>query len=235
MGIVVTGHKGFIGSHLIKKLKGATGVDIKSGDDVLTHDFSDADVIIHLAAEPEIQETIKEPFLSFFLNVVGTVKILEEIRENGGKIVFASSSQADADAQNPYALHKYTCEKFIRLYGELYGVKYTILRLYNVFGPGGHTAVEKMKFKAILDMPIDVNGGKQVRDFIHVDAVVEEFKKAIKKDGEWEVGSGEGISIQELADLISDNQKLNPMPEGEPMFLQCKTKTKGIGVKEYLK
>lgn len=234
MKFVITGSDGFIGSYLMRRVE-AVGLDRKSGNDILHMDLPEADVYFHLAAEPMVQNTINDPLGSFADNVLGTMKVLETCRQHNAKIVFASSSQATEDAENPYGLHKYTCEKFIKLYHDLYGVDYAILKFYNVFGGGGHSAVEALQAKANRGEPLEINGGQQTRDFIHIDAVVNELAKAIDKSGTWEVGSGESISIQELADLISDNQIIKPLPIGEPLHIVCATPTEALDVREYLK
>jgi len=81
-----------------------------------------------------------------------------------------------------------------KLYGEVL-LKGTILRLFNVYGPGGNGIKDNLK------EGMEIHGdGEQVRDFVHVDKVVKEIIKAAKerKKITKEVGTGIGTSINEL-------------------------------------
>lgn len=235
MSVLITGSEGFIGSHLRKKIKGAKRVDQKIGKSIHGK-LPKADVVIHLAAEPMVQYSIEKPYHSFWVNVNGTMNVLEHCRKTGAKIIFASSSQAEPDAKNPYALQKYLDELLIKQYGELYGVEYCIFRIYNVFGKGEHGVIGAFQKAKAKGEPLVVKGGEQVRDFIHVDAVTDILAGAVLKDlkGEYELGSGRGISIQQIADMISLNQIHEPLPEGEPLHIQAPYKTPTITVEEYL-
>lgn len=234
--ILITGHEGFIGSHLIRTLNKGYGVDAKiilAGD--IMEPLPEADVYVHLAADPSVPYSIKHPLDTFKTNVLGTLNVLEACRKYKGKLVFPSSSQASPEALNPYGLHKHQCEQLIRLYSKLYFVPYCILRLYNVFGPGEHGVIGAFQKAASEGRPLELWGGFQKRDFVHVDTVVKYLINGIYEDqGIFEIGSGNVWSVKEIADMISDNQIPMPMAEGQPMETRCPTPVDTISVPEYI-
>ena len=183
MKMVVTGGAGFIGSHLVNGLVNQ-GYEVHVIDNLTTGDpgrlHSEAilhvadvnsqqttayisvlkpDVVFHLAAQADVQRSIKEPRLDADANVMGTINVLEACRKAGvRKIVFASTSGVYGDLEksqlteddpvNPisfYALSKVAGEQYIRLYHRFFGLQYTILRYGNVYGPG-----QTAKGKAVL-------------------------------------------------------------------------------------
>ena len=229
MKICITGYKGFIGSHLVEKL----GDDFIPCDDILD-EIPEADVYIHLAALPSVPYSVEHPKETFEVNVMGTLNVLEACRKYKAKIIFTSSSQGSPEALNPYGLHKHQCELMIKLYARLYHVPYCILRLYNVFGPGEHGVIGAFQKAAAEGKALQIWGGFQRRDFVYVDTVVEHLVKGIDEQGIFEIGSGKTYSVQEIADLISDNQIPMPMGEGQPMETRCPTPIETLSVEDYL-
>ncbi len=73
--ILITGHLGFIGSYLTKKIGNFVGLDIKDGNDILTCDLPDAEVVIHLAAEPGVVKSIEEPYKKRLFLLMGCQNI----------------------------------------------------------------------------------------------------------------------------------------------------------------
>jgi UDP-glucose 4-epimerase len=226
--ICITGDKGFIGSHLAQKVGEYVTCENILGE------IPKADVYMHLAADPSVPYSIEHPKETFETNVTGTLNVLEACRKYGSKIIFTSSSQASPEALNPYGLHKHQCELMIRLYARLYHVPYCILRLYNVFGPGEHGVIGAFQKAAAEGKPLEIWGGYQRRDFVHVDTVVEHLMKGIEDQGIFEIGSGQTWSVKEIADMISDNQIPMPMGEGQPMETRCHTPVETISVEDYL-
>jgi UDP-glucose 4-epimerase len=194
--VVVTGHCGFIGSHLYKKLEqdGYTvvGVDIRDPESPL--DIRDhkqmlevtrgADVIFHFAAISSSEECEKDPIGATNTNVEGTRVILEAAKINGARVIFASSASiygeqwhacAEYMVPNPigtYATTKLKGEELVREYLSQ-GVIGCSLRLFNVYGKGCRGVVDKfIKFAETYDEVLEVSGtGQQTRDFIYIDDV----------------------------------------------------------------
>jgi UDP-glucose 4-epimerase len=234
--VLITGWRGFIGGHLMTELD-KLDFEIITIDNILCDidDIPKADVIVHLAADPSVPYSIDHPYSTFKTNVLGTLNILEACRRDGAKIVFPSSSQASPEALNPYGLHKHHCEELIRLYSKLYHIQYCILRLYNVFGPGEHGVIGAFQKAAREGKPLELWGGYQKRDFVHIDTVVKYLIDGIENSqGIFEIGSGITLSVKEIADMISPNQIPMPMGEGQPMETRCPTPVKTLTVEEYL-
>lgn len=204
--IVVTGHRGFIGSHLMKRID-AVGLDIKEGNNILTCDLPEADIVIHLAAEPGVISSMKSPVQTVENNIVGTVRLLERYKKS--KFIFASTGGAIQEKTlSPYGLSKLCAEEFVKLMHK----NYVILRFSNVYGYGSRSVVDKF-----LAWNIVIFGdGKQTRTFVYIDDLVEGIIKSL----EWEVGAyhfgtDQNYSILELAEATKKPISFLPAREGE--------------------
>lgn len=191
--------------------------------------ISGADFIIHLAATSSVEISISNPTFAFENNVIGTLNLLDIARryKKIKKIVFASTAgvygessipqkeSAPTSPISPYALSKLTGEKLCRVFSEIYKVPTICLRYFNVFGPyrDPHSEYSGVISKFISNFlknkrPIIFGDGKQVRDFIFVDDVVEATLKAANSkfhSGEiFNVASGKSISILELIEILNE-------------------------------
>lgn len=151
------------------------------------------DVVFHLAAQADVARSINEPEYDADVNINGTINILEACHEaDVKKIIFASTSgvygnlQKDLISENDvavpisyYGLSKLTAESYIRLFYQLYGLSYTILRYGNVYGPRQTAKGEGGVVAVFLDnikkgIPLRIHGdGEQTRDFIYVKDIVQ--------------------------------------------------------------
>ncbi|MCX7612461.1 MAG: NAD-dependent epimerase/dehydratase family protein, partial [Ignavibacterium sp.] len=109
----------------------------------------DVQIIFHQAALPSVPRSIIDPILSNEVNVSGTLNILYAAKENNVKrIIFASSSSVYGDNPespknetmipkplSPYAVSKLSCEYYMNVFNNLYGIETISLRYFNVFGP----------------------------------------------------------------------------------------------------
>ena len=193
------------------------------------------EVVFHQAAWRSIVRSIDLPLMSTGVNIDGTVQILEAARQEGvRRVVYAASSSAyggrgmrpqvetmPVNPQSPYALQKYTGEKFCELYDELYGLETVSLRYFNVFGPRQNplgryaTVIPQFFTAAFAGEPPTIDGdGEQTRDFTYVSNVVHANLLAAdtpKISGEmFNVGAGDSTSINTLWQYISDISGADP-------------------------
>lgn len=155
--------------------------------------------VIHLAAQPGVRYSLKNPLAYIQSNLVGFTNILEGCRHHKIEhLVFASSSSVygantaipfsvNQNVDHPislYAATKKAGELITHSYSHLYGVPATCLRFFTVYGPWGRPDMSPSLFtKAILEgKPIDVfNNGKMQRDFTYVDDIVEGVVRVLDK------------------------------------------------------
>jgi len=186
------------------------------------------DICFHLAAESRIQPSFEDPMLYVRSNVLGTAAVLEECRKQGARMVYAGSSTADDSvAKNVYATTKYQGEELCRAWAESFGVKVSIARFYNVYGP---RQVEEGKYATVVGIfekqkregkKLTVTGnGSQRRDFTHVDDIVSGLV-AIAERGDssmhYSLGTGVNHSILEVARMFVEDKDIEfiPRPPGE--------------------
>lgn len=192
--------------------------------------------IIHLAADSRVLPSLADPKLvldSARSNVLGTANILVAMAQLSSRVglVYAGSSTAYGhhvpqsevdlpDIQSPYAATKLSGELLVRSFAVTFGVHATVLRYFQVYGPGqprtGAYALVTGVFlrQYAAGEPLTIEGdGSQTRDFVHVTDVARANVAALGCDSKGlpvNVGSGEAHSIKELADVISDKQTFLP-------------------------
>jgi UDP-glucose 4-epimerase len=203
-----------------------------TGDITNTHDMinlsntlsSDIDVIFHLAAKSRIAPSFDNPQENFNVNVMGTINVLELARKHNASVVYAGSSSCCENVfANPYTASKHLGEEACLTYLSVYGVRVSIARFFNVYGPSQIDSGEYATVMGIFrrqkkaGQPLTVTGdGSKRRDFVHVDDVVRGLigiSKNANGEGEtYNLGSGEDISILELANLFQPD-KIDFLPE----------------------
>lgn len=168
------------------------------------------DLVYHLAALSRIQPSFNNPDETFKVNATGTQKIIEWARHKNAKVVYAGSSSKWHDPyQSPYAACKFMGEEICKMYKKTFGMRIEIARFYNVYGPkeivdGDYAAVigiwrNQVNNKESITI---VGDGEQLRDFTHVDDIVDGlyrigFKTEVHDDA-WELGTGMNYSINEV-------------------------------------
>jgi nucleoside-diphosphate-sugar epimerase len=148
------------------------------------------DYILHQGALPSVPRSINDPITSNDVNILGTLNILEAAKEFGVKrVVFASSSSVYGNNPtlpkdetlsvaplSPYAVTKYSAERYCQVFYNIYGIETVALRYFNVFGPkqdpfSEYSAVIPKFIKLIIDdkEPVIYGDGSQSRDFTYVE------------------------------------------------------------------
>lgn len=195
--------------------------DVRSFDDIASA-AKKADVVVHLAALINVAESLEKPDPYFEVNVTGTYNVAKASK-NADTVIFASSSAVYGDPEkipiseehplkpkSPYAASKVAGEAFINSFSSIYGYRPVIFRLFNVYGPkqsrGYAGVIVEFIRRALAGQPLVIFGsGEQIRDFIHVDDVTSAIVGAIasgRATGVYNIGSGEGVSINQLAELV---------------------------------
>lgn len=225
MTILISGHRGFIGSNLVKKLSAHTiiGVDLKEGHSVIDSNFINAlfefyhfDAVIHLAAIAGVGYSITHSEEVLYNNIIGfDVLAKAAIKHNVKHFIYASSSSVygdDGTQKSPYAVSKATNELQAAMYSNLSDMKFTGLRFFTVYGEGIRQDLAISKFiKSIEnDEPLYVYGdGTQSRDFTYVDDICEAIKLILESDKEWknevfDVGYRESTTVNELIKILKN-------------------------------
>lgn len=187
------------------------------------------DVVNHHASQIDVRRSVEDPHADASINILGALSLLEKSRAHGvRRFIFASSGGAiygecgergarEEDVprpESPYGISKLAVEHYIRFFGAVQRLPYTILRYANVYGPRqdprGEAGVITLFIDKILagEAPTIYGSGAQVRDYVHVEDVVEANRAALRK-GEnqvFNIGTGVGTSVNELFEILSRHQ-----------------------------
>jgi UDP-N-acetylglucosamine/UDP-N-acetyl-alpha-D-glucosaminouronate 4-epimerase len=250
---LVTGGAGFIGSHIVTRLV-AQGAQVRVVDNLSTGneqrlslvrqriefinaDLADANIcdevvrgvhyVLHQAAIPSVQRSIKDPIATHRANITATLNLLDSCRRAGvRRLIYAASSSAYGDTEilpkkedmptnplSPYALQKLVGESYCKLYYDLFDLETVALRYFNVFGPGQDphseysAVIPKFINRLMARERLTVFGdGKQSRDFTYVDNVVDANFLAVRAKkaagGVFNVGCGARFSLNQLIEKL---------------------------------
>jgi UDP-glucose 4-epimerase len=181
----------------------------------LSKSMKNHEVVIHLAAKTDVVDSVDNPDDTFQTNVKGTQNVLDScVSNNITKFIVTSSAavykssdgivseSSDAKPSSPYGQSKLDMEKIIMSFG----INYSILRLFNVYGSGSTGGVITNFAKNISkNKPLVIFGdGKAVRDFVHVADVVDGIILCMDSEsGIHNIGSGVGTSVIQLANMFT--------------------------------
>jgi len=194
------------------------------------------ETVFHLISASVPESSNRDPAADLAANTIGTLNLLELLRAEGvPKLIFTSSGgtvygvpehipireTAATDPISAYGISKLATEKYLALYHRLHGLDYRILRISNPYGR--YQAVHRRQgvvaallHRAVTGEPLEIWGtGDVTRDFIHVDDVVAAMLSAHAYQGPsrlFNVGSGHGMSIREVADSVEHALGRGPLP-----------------------
>jgi UDP-glucose 4-epimerase len=196
--------------------------------------MKDVEAVVHLAAVISVPYSVSHPEVTNEVNVSGTVNLLKAaVRSGASRFIHVSSCAVYGEAQylpidenhpkvpsSPYAASKLRSEAHCQAFHETFGLDTSILRLFNVYGPlqkANQYAGVIVQFGERLRNgdPLTIYGdGKQTRDFVHVFDVVDAIYACLgskhSSGREYNIGSGDPTSIEELASLMSRLYRVKP-------------------------
>ena len=184
-------------------------------------------IVVHLAAQMNVRLSTEDPVFDAEVNILGTLNLLEHAVKHGvRKVSFASSGGAvygeqevfpaaeshRTDPLSPYGISKLAGEKYLAYYTNTTGLRHVVLRFGNVYGPRqepeGEAGVVAIFSKLMLEggQPIINGTGKQTRDFVYVDDVVDAIMVTLGEDiqGTFNVGTGQEATVNECYEIIKE-------------------------------
>ncbi len=200
--------------------------DLTNPDDIQKA-LRDVIVVMHEAAVPSVQRSVENPIFVNDSNINGTLNLLIAARDRGvKKVIYASSSSIygfdeklpkkedmSIDPLSPYALSKYTGERYCQIFSKIYNLPTVCLRYFNVFGPyqdpNSEYSAAIPKFINLMlkdQQPVIFGDGEQSRDFTYIENVVEANMLAAESNVTDEIiniACGERISINEVVRMLN--------------------------------
>ncbi len=230
--VIVTGASGFIGLNLVRVLA-ELGAEITVIDRIqpperlsnVQFEWADlrhlnkvyeADYLIHLAAITNAGYAERYPLDTFEVNVLGTVNLLNHVRIKK-RVLFPSTAliykasntpineEAETDLSSVYALSKNVGEQVVNFHCQRMGVGHTIVRFFNIFGPGQLPMyiVPQVLTQIREHDRIEIRNGSVMRDLLYVDDCIDAVLKLAvtlsAEDSVFNIGSGHIVSISDVA------------------------------------
>jgi len=227
--VLVTGATGFIGRRAVALL-GAAGVKTRCCSASTGHDLERADAldpfkglgithVVHLGGRTYVPDSWEEPGAFYRTNTLGTQQVLDFCRSTGARLVYVSAyvygipqtlpiaESHPVAPNNPYAHSKWLGEELCRFYAGEFGVKVTVLRPFNIFGPGqgADFLIPTILRQARTETLITVKDASPRRDYLHLDDFVDALVRALGSKAPFSlfnVGSGHSVSVGELLDMV---------------------------------
>jgi UDP-glucose 4-epimerase len=247
--LLITGGAGFVGSNLISRLQDKGGHQAVVFDNEISgnrqfiadlpHEFVRGDIrdevslrdalggaaaVVHLAADTRVLQSIADPLFNMQVNVVGTLNLLERMREleikrlvnasTGGAIIGEVQPPVHEgmppNPLSPYGASKLAVEGYCSAYAASYGIKSVSLRFSNVYGPRsfhkGSVVAHFMK-QILRGEPLHIYGdGTQTRDYVHTQDISDGIIAALSGEatGPIQLGTGKPTSLNMLVELLGE-------------------------------
>ncbi|MGH9077011.1 MAG: NAD-dependent epimerase/dehydratase family protein [Acidimicrobiales bacterium] len=214
LGAARSGHDHDFGFHHL---------DVRSPDVIELLVRRQPEVVYHLAAQADVRVSVARPVHDAEINLIGSLQVLEGARRSGArKVVFASSGgtiYGDPEPSalpvgedhpqrpvSPYGVAKKAVGDYLHAYQELHGLEYCALALANVYGPRqdphGEAGVVAIFAGRLLagQGGVIYGDGRQTRDFVYVDDVVDAFARAAERGSGLllNIGTGVETSVNDL-------------------------------------
>jgi len=224
--ILVTGSSGFVGRHLVTALRARGDVvrefSTRDGDIATANlDFPEVRTVYHLAGRTFVPESWRAPRPFFETNLLGALNVLEFCRSREASLVLMSSyvygkprslpiaEDHPLQAFNPYSLSKILAEETAAFYRDHRGVPVTIVRPFNLYGPGQADAfLIPMLIRQALDPRreyYEVADDGPRRDHVYISDLIDLLLVCARdRGGVYNAGSGISVSIRDLVAAIND-------------------------------
>lgn len=256
MKILITGGAGFQGSHLSEALV-AKGHDVSILNTYSSHieanieslskqariiygsitdrtvvekSVRGQDVVFHLAANINVDDSLKDPASFLDVNIMGTHNVLEAVRANHSRLIYASTCEvygdghtlkegqlldesAELSPNSPYAASKAAADRWCNAYHKSFGVNVTIVRPFNIYGErqksgAGGALIPILVRKALRGETLTVFGeGTATRDYLNIDDLIEAYMLVLHHPElagkAINFASGTNTEIKEIAEYIA--------------------------------
>ena len=244
--ILITGSKGFVGenickSYLNKKYNLTTdNHKDKSQKDITKMEYFEnfddkIDAIIHLAAKTSINDSLSDPYETYYMNILGTLNVLEFAkRKNISNFIFLSTyvygeaqylpidENHPINPHSPYNKSKIIAESLCEDYSKIFGINVVILRPFYLYG---YNTKKNTLIRSILDQintneNVKLSSDKTSRDFLYISDFIELLNKILHKFplgcNIYNVGSGTSYTITEISRKIANllNKKIRICYDG---------------------
>lgn len=184
--------------------------------------------VFNLSGQSGAVRSMEDPWTDLDVNLRGNLSVLEALRARNREamVIFAGSrleyghverlpvsEDAPRDVLCLHAIHKHTVEEYLQLYHRLFGIRFSVARITNPYGPGqpssrtAYGVINRMIHLAIADRPLTIYGdGTQLRDYVHVDdvaaALVAIAASSATAQRAYNIGSGTGTRMVDLAGQV---------------------------------
>lgn len=192
------------------------------------------DVVFHLAARVNVDESLADPAAFLAVNVWGTFHVLEAVRKNRNRLILISTCEVYGDGhdvsggvlltehselrpKSPYAASKAAADRMAHSYGVSYGLDITIIRPFNIYGERQKSdatgaLIPILTAQAMQGGPLTVFGsGESTRDYTHISDMVRGYNLVLRsralRGSVINLASGHNVRIKDIAEYIA--QKFN--------------------------
>ena len=215
-------------------------IEILQGDFLNETDVKRAldgvDYLFHYISTTNPVTAVTDPVFDITSNIAGSVKLFQAATDSGlKKVIFSSSGgtvygetqrkfineDAPLQPQNPYGISKVAIENYLRFFHHTYGLKNLILRYSNPYGERQNPHAKQGVIPVFLnkikqnEKPVIFGDGTSIRDYIYIQDAIEATLACLKlpsHDSVFNIGSGQGVSLNQLIDIMSEVTERNVHP-----------------------